>query len=269
MLDLNPSVGKLTKTYFTLSDGVKIHYMRLGSKGTHAVFIHGFTGNAYGNWYANGIMDALAVNHQVTALDCRNHGRSDKPEPGGSGKASDVIELMDHLKIDKAHIHGYSMGGGITAQLLAAHPERFITAGFGGSGIREVDPKWIEKIPPDKTDTDSMETTASRNLRINAAMDRGLNREEAEKEADAPRPARNRPAQSSLKIDLTQVKIPVLAINGEFDSPYAKTFRLWRELNDFTNVILPGKSHLTAIAPAYMPKEYIKSLVRFINGNDA
>ena len=34
------------------------------------------------------------------------------------GQASDVIELMDYLKIDKAHIHGYSMGGMITAHLL-------------------------------------------------------------------------------------------------------------------------------------------------------
>jgi hypothetical protein len=96
-----------------------------------------------------------------------------------------------------------------------------------------------------------------------------LSQEEAEKEADAPRPARNRPAQSSLKIDLTQVKIPILAINGELDSPYAKTFRLWRELNDLSNLVLPGKSHQTAIAPGYMPKEYLESLVRFIDANDA
>ncbi len=266
MPDQGVSVEKPTKTYFTTSDGIKIHYMLLGSEGTNVVLIHGYTSNAYGNWYANGIMDALATNHRVVALDCRNHGRSDKPQPGGPGHAPDVIELMDLHKIDKAHIHGYSMGGRITGQLLATHPERFITASFGGSGIREVDPKWIEKVPEDKTDTDSEEATASRTLRINAAMDRGLSREEAEKVADAPRAPR--PAPPSVEIDLTKVKIPVMAINGEFDNPYIKTFRLWRELDDFTNVVLPGKSHLTAIAPAYMPKEYLDSLVRFINGND-
>ncbi|HJN51899.1 MAG: alpha/beta hydrolase [Pseudomonadales bacterium] len=262
------SVEKPTKTYFTVSDGIKIHYMQLGSAGSHVVLIHGYTGNAYGNWYANGIMQALAKNHRVTALDCRNHGRSDKPQPGGPGQGSDVIELMDHLEIDIAHIHGYSMGGGITAQLLANDPERFITAGFGGSGIREADPKWIEKIPEDKTDTNAMEAVASRGLRINAAMDRGMTREDAEKAADAPRSPRNRPARAPLDIDLGKVKIPILAINGEFDNPHVKTFRLWRELDDFTNVILPGKSHLTAIAPDYMPREYLDSLVRFVDGND-
>jgi len=262
------SVGKPSKTYFTLSDGIKIHYMQLGSEGTHVVLVHGYTSNAYGNWYANGIMQALAENHRVVGLDCRNHGRSDKPQPGGPGQASDVTELMDHLKIDKAHIHGYSMGGGITAQLLATNPDRFITASFGGSGIREVDPEWIERVPADKTDTDSKEAAASRELRINAAMDRGVSREDAEKEADTPRSPRNLPARAPLQIDLAPVTIPVLAINGEFDNPYVKTFRLWRELSDFTNVILPGKSHLTAIAPAYMPKEYLESLVRFMDANE-
>jgi len=261
------SDGKPIKAYFTVSDGVQIHYMQLGSKGSHVVLIHGYTSNAYGNWYANGIMAALATHHRVAALDCRNHGRSDKPEPGQLGKESDVIELMDYLDIDKAHIHGYSMGGMITAQLLSKYPERFITASFGGSGIREVDPKWIEIVPEDKKDTDSKESAASRELRINAAMDRGLSREEAEKEADRPRQG-NLPPLPPLEIDLAKVKIPVLAINGEFDNPYAKTFRLWRELDDFTNVVLPGKSHLTAIAPAYMPKQYPESLMRFINSND-
>src|SRR5205085_6582008 len=83
----------------------------------------------------------IAKNHRVVALDNRNHGKSDRPVPGDSGKASDIVELMDHLKIEKAHIHGYSMGGGITGQLLGMIPQRFITAGFGGSGLPEADAK--------------------------------------------------------------------------------------------------------------------------------
>jgi hypothetical protein len=39
-------------------------------------------------------------------------------------------------------------------------------------------------------------------------------------------------------------------------------------LRDFTNVVLPGKSHLTAIMAGYMPKEYLESVVKFINAND-
>jgi hypothetical protein len=60
----------------------------------------------------------------------------------------------------------------------------------------------------------------------------------------------------------------MLAINGEFDRPNAKTTRMTREVKNFTNVVLPGKSHLTAIMAGYMPKEYLESLVKFINAND-
>src|SRR4029453_17079997 len=103
--------------------------------------IHGYMDSAQRMWFTTGIAPALAKNHLVVSIDNRNHGQSDKPQPGGSGRAQDVIELMDHLKIQKAHIHGYSMGGGITGQLLALIPDRFITAGFGGSGIQETDTK--------------------------------------------------------------------------------------------------------------------------------
>ena len=257
--------------FFTTKDNVKIHYVTLG-KGSPVVLIHGYTGSAEGNWFRNGIAPALAKSHRVIALDCRNHGKSDKPQPGGPGRAEDVLELMDHLKIPKAHLHGYSMGGGIVGRLMALAPERILTAGFGGSGIQEADPEWRAKVPPDKEGRDPEEATATRNLRIHRAMDLGMSREEAEKEADKPRPSPAAPAAAApprpLEIDLTKIGFPVLAINGEFDRPIAKTHRLWRELRDFTNVVLPGKSHLTAIAAPYMPPEYTASVVRFIDSND-
>jgi pimeloyl-ACP methyl ester carboxylesterase len=260
--------------YFTTKDGVKIHFMVKG-KGSPVVLIHGYTGSAEGNWFRNGIADALAKNHQVIAIDCRNHGRSDKPQPGGPGRAEDVIELLDHLKIPKAHFHGYSMGGSIVGRLMALIPERFITAGLGGSGIRETDPEWVARVPKDKEGVDPEEAQASRALRIRNAMDNGKSKEEAERLAAAPRPARPAAtaatataAPSGPALDLSKINFPVLAINGEFDRPLAKTVRMHRELRYFTNVVLPGKSHLTAIAAPYMPKEYLETVVRFINAHD-
>jgi pimeloyl-ACP methyl ester carboxylesterase len=256
--------------YFKTSDGVKIHYLVQG-EGTPIILIHGYTGSAQGNWFSNGVADALAKNHMVVALDCRNHGKSDKPQLNGPGRAEDVIELMDHLKIQKAHFHGYSMGGGIVGRLLTLIPDRFITASFGGSGIPETDPKWQAKVPPDKQGRDPLEDEASHKLRIKHAMDNGMSREEAEKQAKAPPPARPRlgaGARPPLQIDLTKLNIPMLAINGEYDRPNAKTTRLAREVKNFKSVVLPGKSHLTAIAPGYIPKEYIETLVAFIDAND-
>jgi pimeloyl-ACP methyl ester carboxylesterase len=265
---------KASHQYFATKDGVKIHYMVVG-KGTPVILIHGYTGSAEGNWFRNGVADALAKTNRVVAIDCRNHGRSDKPQPGGPGRAEDVIELMDHMKIQKAHLHGYSMGGGIVARLMAAIPDRIITAGFGGSGVQEADAEMRAKVPADKEGRDPQEDEASRNLRIRRAMDNGATREEAEKQASAPpapRPtptaAPGAPAPAGPALDLTKIPFPVLAINGEFDRPRAKTHRMWRELRNFTNIVLPGKSHLTAIAAPYMPKEYLESVVKFITAND-
>src|SRR5687768_8347213 len=156
--------------WFTTSDDVKIHYLRAGDAGSWVVLIHGYTGSAQGNWFANGIADALAQRHRVVALDCRNHGLSDKPTPGGPGRAKEVIELMNHLGIERAHIHGYSMGGFITSRLLTLVPERFITAGFGGSGVMESDDEWIARTPPDVDGTDPDEARVSRDLQISFAM---------------------------------------------------------------------------------------------------
>lgn len=261
-----------THAFFTTSDDIKIHYMQLGTEGSHVILIHGYLGSAQGNWFMNGIAQALAKTHRVTAIDCRNHGQSDKPVARGPGIPEDVIELMDHLKIEKAHMHGYSMGGGITGRILASHPERLITAGFGGSGIREADDEWIDRVPADKEGVDPEEATVLRGLIISSAVNNGMTQEEAEKLADTPRPPRTARTGGTRRrgpgIDLTKVTIPILAINGEYDRPYSKTHRMWRELDNFTNVILPGKSHLTAIVAPYMPDEYLQALVKFINAND-
>ena len=76
--------------------------------------------------------------------------------------------------------------------------------------------------------------------------------------------ARRRPPPPS--VDLAALTIPIIGINGSFDSPYAKTHRLWREAKTFQNVILPGKTHLTAIAVGGpMPPEYAEATSRFID----
>jgi pimeloyl-ACP methyl ester carboxylesterase len=115
-------------SYFD-SNGVKIHYVEIG-KGIPVILIHGLGVNYGLNWKTPGIMDALARKYRVIALDNRGHGRSDKPtnaEAYGVQMVEDVIRLMDHLKIPRAHIVGYSMGGFITVKLAVTHPDRVIS----------------------------------------------------------------------------------------------------------------------------------------------
>lgn len=243
--------------YFTTSDGIRIHYLMAGTTGSWVVLIHGYSDNAQRMWFRTGIAPALAKNHRIVALDNRNHGKSDAPVPGDSGKAEDIVELMDHLKVDTAHIHGYSMGGGLTGRLLGMIPNRFITAGFGGSGIPETDPAL-------RAQADAMDEALPKAQGDDAAAMQRFRQRVASSRPQGSRPVSAQPPA----IDLKTLNIPILAVNGSFDSPYAKTQRLWREARVFQNVVLDGKTHLSAISSNGAPPLYIESMVRFIDAYD-
>jgi pimeloyl-ACP methyl ester carboxylesterase len=118
------------------SDGVKLSYFVQG-KGEPVVLIHGWLSDGGINWALPGTSGLLAKDYQVIALDVRGHGRSDKPtkeEAYGPELVEDVVRLLDHLKIKKAHIVGYSMGGIIAANFIAKHPDRALSATLGGMG---------------------------------------------------------------------------------------------------------------------------------------
>ena len=240
--------------FFTTKDGIKIHYLTHGDSGSWVVLVHGYSDNAQRMWFNTGIAPEIAKHHRVVAIDNRNHGQSEKPVPGGSGRAQDIVELMDHLKIQRAHIHGYSMGGGIVGSLLGMIPDRFITAGFGGSGMSETNPTF-------RAEAEAMDDALPKATGADAeGMDRFRSRVAA---ATAVTPA------ATPSVDLTKLDIPILAVNGSFDNPYRKTHRLWREVKTFQNVILPNKTHLTAIAAGAAPdQQYIQVISKFIDSND-
>lgn len=118
------------------SDGVQIKYVTDG-QGEPVILIHGFVANAQLNWIAPGVFGKLAQSYRVIAPDLRGHGGSGKPhgaEHYGPQMAKDIINLMDHLKIEKAHIAGYSLGGFLTVYLTATYPDRIICSVPCGAG---------------------------------------------------------------------------------------------------------------------------------------
>jgi len=111
------------------SNGVKIRYIDRGH-GEPIVLLHGGTSNLE-SWVTRGVVANLEKDFRVIAFDARGHGKSDKPRDAaayGRQQALDVPRLLDHLKIERAHIVGFSLGGSTVAQLLTLHPERFLTA---------------------------------------------------------------------------------------------------------------------------------------------
>src|SRR5215472_10072490 len=114
---LEATADAWTDHTFATSDGTKLHYVEMGA-GTPVILIHGAGGSAVGNWFANGIAPRLARTNRVIGIDMRAHGLSEDGPPGGRAKmADDVIEFMDAQGFKKAHIAGYSMGGGVTLSL--------------------------------------------------------------------------------------------------------------------------------------------------------
>ena len=161
-----------TDHYFTVSDGTKLHFIEAG-EGVPVILIHGAGGSAIGNWWANGIGPRLAETNKLYALDMRGHALSEKGPPEGRGNmAKDVIEFMDQKDIKKAHIGGYSMGGGVTLGMLGLAPERFITASFQGSGVGETS-EFRETVPKDKDGVDVEGQPASKGLYFERHYNRG------------------------------------------------------------------------------------------------
>ena len=124
------------------SDGVQIAYLDEGA-GEPILLIHGFASNAAINWVDPQWVRTLTQDgRRVIALDNRGHGQSDKlydpARYGAPEMADDAIRLLDHLKIDRVDVLGYSMGARIAAFLAIAHPDRVRSVVFGGLGIHMV-----------------------------------------------------------------------------------------------------------------------------------
>ncbi len=110
--------------------GVNIHYTDQGA-GVPVILVHGYTANSDLNWRLPGILSKLQKHFRVITMDVRGHGLSGKPHEAskyGIEMVKDVQRLMDHLKIPKAHLVGYSMGGFITLKFMTLYPERLISA---------------------------------------------------------------------------------------------------------------------------------------------
>ena len=258
-LGLSAAAQAPKSQFFTSSDGLKIHYLELGTAGTPVILIHGYTANAEGKWFKSGIAQALASKHRVIAIDARGHGKSDKPhdpEKYGPRMANDVIELMDHLKLAKAHIHGYSMGGAMLTQILARHPQRLITAIYGGSGPQETDPAVIAQVPKDEAAPAANDPNAPRGE--NWASYPGYDRAAL----DAVQKYAWQPADRD--IDLTTVTVPVLSLVGGYDNPNARTHRVKRQVKGAQIVILPKETH----GSVHLNPVYTQTLVKFIDGHD-
>ena len=127
--------------YFRTDDRVRIYYEESGPKtGSPLVLAYGIGGNT-DMWDTN--TAALATRHRVILWEPRGHARSDSPEDPAKYSfqrwALDLRDLLDHLRIRKAHVGGLSLGGGIATRFALRYPGRvrslIVTNSSSASGL--------------------------------------------------------------------------------------------------------------------------------------
>jgi pimeloyl-ACP methyl ester carboxylesterase len=118
---------------FFQSDGLRLRYLD-GGAGDPIVLLHGFAHDA-DRWVKSGAFMQLAARHRVLALDCPGHGQSGKPRDPERYTAvdADIVRMLDHANVQRAHCVGYSMGGALVGRLVFRHADRVLTASFVGA----------------------------------------------------------------------------------------------------------------------------------------
>jgi len=94
--------------------------------GPFVLFMHGIGGNRR-NWRRQ--LAAFAPRYACAALDARGYGESDDYEGPlvFDDFVADVLRVLDHVQVERAHLVGLSMGGRIAMRTALLHPERVAT----------------------------------------------------------------------------------------------------------------------------------------------
>jgi pimeloyl-ACP methyl ester carboxylesterase len=115
-------------------DGVRLHYEEAGS-GTPVIFVHEFAGD-HRSWETQ--MRHFCQRYRAITYGARGYPPSDVPEDPArysqARAADDIAAVLDHLKIDKAHVVGLSMGGFATLHFGFRHAARALSLTVAGCG---------------------------------------------------------------------------------------------------------------------------------------
>lgn len=248
---------------YAKNDGVNIYFEEAGS-GIPLVFLHEFL-NDHTGW--DDQMRRFSRDYRCVAIACRGYPPSDCPEDedayGQDLFKGDVLAVLDHLKIDKAHFVGLSMGAYTGLQLARENPDRLLSvvAASGASGgyepTRAEYEEQMSAAAEQLASLDKMpgEALASGPTRIQ------LKRKDPTGWRRVVEIIERRPAHSAAKTmrkvqldrrpvfklekELAQVKTPILLMVGDEDESCLDV-NLWlkRTMPTSRLVVFPGSGHV-------------------------
>jgi pimeloyl-ACP methyl ester carboxylesterase len=239
------------------TDGVEIAYDDIsphGGAGPTIVLIHGFASNRNEGWRRTGWFGAFERRGiRVVALDQRGHGESAKlydPQAYERERlAADVLNLMDHVGVDRAHVFGYSMGTRTALELAIAQPDRVDHLILGGVGAKFLEPRETEDGDPDRMAKAMLADDAASITEPMLRSFRQFADEQGEdlKALAAVTRVRNMPFRHDAMRDLP---MPVLVVTGAGDTMAGDPQGLADVFPHGHAVTVPGCDHFSAIPHA-------------------
>ena len=241
-------------TTFASFDGTKIHYWLQGS-GKPVVLVHGFISNSNSWKKAALVPELIHAGYQVIVLDLRGNGLSDRPHSeaayANNAECRDIMALVNHLKIKKYDLVGYSRGAILTARLLTMD-KNIRRAVMGGMGTDFTDPNWSRR----KMFQEAFQGKAHLYPETQGAI-------KYAKSIGADTIALGRLQQFQPVVspaELAKVKTPVLVISGAQDSDNGKAADLAKLLPKSVLKTVPGDHNATAAT-----EPFAKEVVTFLN----
>lgn len=109
--------------HFIHGSNIKLHYLDWGGSGQPLILIHGLGDSPY---IFEDLADSLKKHFRVIAYSRRGHCKSHATDKSydNSTLVSDLKLLIDSLKISKAHLLGWSMGGNEITEFAIQYPEQ-------------------------------------------------------------------------------------------------------------------------------------------------
>jgi pimeloyl-ACP methyl ester carboxylesterase len=238
---------------FVEHDGARIWYGTYGS-GPAVILLHGGLGNS-GNWGYQ-VPALVKAGRQVVVIDSRGHGRSTRDSRPFSyvRMASDVLAIMDHLRLEKAALVGWS-DGACTALILAdQHRTRVSGVFFFACNM---DPSGTLEFKP----TPVIDRCFSRHRKDYRALSATPDAFDGFVE-DVSKMMGSEPNYSAK--DLAGIKVPVAVVIGEKDEFIKREHALYlaETIPDAEFILMPEVSHF---APLQRPEHFNREVLGFLD----
>lgn len=138
-----------TRQEFLHNSGANIFYFEYFPADPQAPTLILLHGNGENHTYFVKQIPAFSPHFRLVLMDTRGQGQS----TGGDGElnfsvfAADLLALMDHLQIAKAHLLGFSDGGNLALTFALAHPERVQSLILNGANLEPGGVKLSTQLP--------------------------------------------------------------------------------------------------------------------------